>query len=434
MLNIVFISPHSDPEAKTGEIDSGGQCIYEYELAKVLAMSKDVSVTVYCRKRGSHPSVSIVTERFLIKRITLQGDALIPKEKIGVYLDEFAIKVVEDLHGVAPDIIHGHYWDGGKAALLVASKLAADIPLVWTPHSLGNAKRLDYRGSENEMKYWFSPRICWETYAMIASQAVIVSTTDEQERVTREYGIESDKVKIISPGIAHNNFKKVSQIRARRKLGLPINVPIVMSLGRLDSRKGYHNAIKAFAEFNRLFKRDARLALFVGNLSALTPDEAAYLDTLKELTRTLEIQDKVLFKSAVDYKDVHYIYAASNAYLCLSEYEPFGLSIIEAMYMGVPVIATNNGGPRTIITQNYNGVVVNPHDATYTAYSLYLVLYDMYLNSLIISNAKGFIRHKYTWTSRARDFLAVYERLKALPSHEKRREFLDYVVSRGSTL
>ncbi len=434
MFNVIFLSPHSDPEAKTGEVDSGGQCIYEYELAKTLASLEKANVTVYTRKKFDHPDTSIVSERFTIKRISCGGTGFIRKEDLAPYLEEFATKVVDDLKGVIPDAIHGHYWDGGKAAVLVNSKLPVDVPLVWTPHSLGNAKRRDFRGGDAEMKYWFTPRVMWENYSMLAASTVIVSTEDEKIKVKDEYGIEGDKIKIISPGIALNNFKKLSKAEARRKLKLPLDKPIVMTLGRMDPRKGYHNCINAFAEFNKFFKTDAVLAIFSGKQGRMVPDELAYLQELKDLAASQGIADKVMFMDAVDYADVRYIYAATDAYLCLSEYEPFGLTILEAMYMGIPVIATNNGGPRSIITQNYNGVIVNPRDHKYIAYSLYLTLYDEYFKNLLVANAKGYIRHKYTWTSRARDFMAVYEKLKTLPYNDKRKEIIEYILTRGSSL
>jgi D-inositol-3-phosphate glycosyltransferase len=434
MFNVIFLSPHSDPEAKTGEVDSGGQCIYEYELAKTLASLEKANVTVYCRKKFDHPETTIVSKRFTIKRIVCGGNKFIRKEDLAPFLEEFATKVVADLKGAIPDVIHAHYWDGGKAAILVNSKLPVDVPIVWTPHSLGNAKRRDFRGVDPEMRYWFTPRVLWETYSMLTANNVIVSTDDEKIKVREEYGLDDDKIKIISPGIAFNNFKRVSRAEARRKLKLPMNVPIAMTLGRLDPRKGYHNCISAFAEFNKFFKTDTLLAIFSGKHGKMVPDELEYLQSLKDLALSLGVADKILFRDAVDYEDVRYIYAAANSYLCLSEYEPFGLTILEAMYVGIPVIATNSGGPRSIITQNYNGVIVNPHDYKYIAYSLYLTLFDEYFRNLLVANAKGYIRHKYTWNSRARDFMAVYEKLKTLPYNEKRKDVIHYILTKGSHL
>jgi mannosylfructose-phosphate synthase len=82
MRHIIFLSPHSDPEAKPGEVDSGGQCVYEYELAKVLSLNFDTKVTVYCRKRHDYSRMSVVNDRFIIKRVICGGEDFIPKERL----------------------------------------------------------------------------------------------------------------------------------------------------------------------------------------------------------------------------------------------------------------------------------------------------------------------------------------------------------------
>lgn len=427
MFHVVFLSPHSDPEARLGEVDSGGQCVYEYQLAKYLSMIDNVQVTIYCRKKFDYPYISHVNERFLIKRIVCGGEEFIPKEELAPVIDEFAEKVGQDLKRNPPNIICGHYWDGGSASLHLYKYLQNEVPIVWTPHSLGVDKRKRFPGVDNEMIYKFIPRLMWESYTMLLSDMVIVSTQDELEHVVRDYQIEPNKIQIIPIGIETEALQPVDKKEARSYLGLPKDKSIVVSFGRLDKRKGYHNCIHVFAEFEKNTKTDSLLVIFSGKHSNLTSDETLYHQELVGLAKQLNVENKVIFKDAVPHDDVKYVLNASDAYLCLSENEPFGISILEAMYAQVPVIATSNGGPRNIITMNTNGILVDPHDYERAAFDLASVIKDKKFRKKIISNAKKHIEKDYTWSARAQEFYQAYLDLSKHPSAHAKRDFLRHI-------
>lgn len=428
MLNIIFLSPHSDPEAALGEVDSGGQCIYEFQLAKHLAM-EGAKVTIYCRKKFNYPDRSLILQNFVIKRIRCGDDEFIPKEKLGPFLEEFALGVFQDLveSRESPDVIHGHYWDGGRAMLHLNHLFPHSIPMIWTPHSLGSVKRRDFRGRDNELRYRFVSRIAWETYSMLGSNFVIVSTSDERDKIREEYGIGEELIKVIPPGIDQENFRKASRLESRRRLGLPKEDFIFMTLGRMDKRKGYHNCIKAFARYNKLFSQKAFLAIFAGKRNKMVESEHEYRRELVKLAQELGVSDRILFRDSVDYNEVRHVYAASNVYLCLSDYEPFGLSILEAMKMGIPVLTTNYGGPVNIINNFHNGILVSPKDEKSAAYYMYLLKGDEDFRNMIISNGRGYIRRKYAWHSQAKHFLSLYERATNFPPNGDLNRFLNYL-------
>jgi glycosyltransferase involved in cell wall biosynthesis len=430
MRHIIFLSPHSDPEAKPGEIDSGGQCVYEYELAKMLSLNFDTKVTVYCRKRHEYPRMSVVNERFIIKRIICGGEDFIPKEKLAPLMDEFVQKVAHDLKTEEASVIHGHYWDGGMAAILVHKYLFKEIPIVWTPHSLGGIKRKNFKSRNDEIDFNFVPRVAWESYAMLSANVIVVSTEVEKMQVVNEYGIEEKKIRVLAPGIMTANFKKANKIESRKKLNLPNdNQPIVMTLGRMDRRKGYHNAIRMLGEFYRLFNINLLLAIYAGKHSALTREEAKYMEELNALAIELGLKDAVIFRDAVEFHKVRMVYAASDVYACLSEYEPFGLTVLESMYMETPVIATSNGGPRELIHHNKSGIIADPHDHRRCAYEVYSLLRDNRFREKVIGEAKTFVKHNYTWLSRAREFNKLYAELADRSQSEDQKKFISHVNS-----
>lgn len=411
MKEIIFLSPHCDPQANLAEVDSGGQCVYELDLAANLSKMPDVKVTVYCRKSSLRPEISHVSKRFVIKRIKCGGENFIPKENIEPYLNEFINNVANDLKNTHIDIAHGHYWDGGKASILLKKHLNYNFPIVWTPHSLGAPKRLNFPGIKEELRYNFVPRILWENYTMLISDLIIVSSEDERQSVINDYQIDGNKIKIISPGISADVFKFEDKHESRKLFGLPLDNHIFVTLGRMDKRKGYHNSMRAFAEYKKLNHTPSNLVIFAGNHSNLTVEERVYLNDLHRLARRLGISDSVIFRESVSHDEVKYIFAATDAYLCLSENEPFGITILESMYMRVPVIATQNGGPRNIISHCDNGICLDPHNSVLAGnYMNQLVTYKDFKEKLI-RNAFKLIRDSYTWTARSRQFLNAYSSL-----------------------
>jgi len=368
-----------------------------------------------------------MSDTFTIKRIVCGGDKFIPKEELAPVLDEFAQKVAEDLKRVNVDVVCGHYWDGGAAALHLYKYIPHEFPVVWTPHSLGVAKRRRFAGIDNEMIYKFIPRMMWENYSMLLSELMIVSTADEAGNIVQDYQVPEDKIKVIPIGIDTSIFKPIEKSEARDLYGLPLDTPLAMTLGRMDKRKGYHNCLRVFAEYKKQFHNNLNLAIFSGNPKSLTTEESLYAQELRSLAKELGVEKSVYFRDAVPHEDVYKVYAASDAYLCLSENEPFGITILESMYAKVSVIATNNGGPSNILTNNITGILVDPHDYKRASFGLRSILKDPENTKKITSKARRLVDRKFSWEARAKEFLEAYQTLVRQPGAHSKRDFLRHI-------
>src|SRR5688500_4319001 len=106
-IMVVFLSPHSDPEADLGEPDAGGQCVYEHALAKSLAQIDGVTVRTYCRQTGKRASVSKYGD-YSVHRLETGKKGFVPKEQIESHIDEFAKQVVKQLSNSKNIVLHGH--------------------------------------------------------------------------------------------------------------------------------------------------------------------------------------------------------------------------------------------------------------------------------------------------------------------------------------
>jgi len=129
------------------------------------------------------------------------------------------------------------------------------------------------------------------------------------------------------------------------------NKIIVGNIGRLEAWKGQHVLLKAIPLI--LLKQTNVQFVFVGNGSK----KKYYI----ELSKELGIQSNVTFLNSTD--DIIEVFKTFNIFVHTSiEPEPFGRVIIEAMAMGLPVISTNIGGPKEIISNNINGYLIKPDD------------------------------------------------------------------------
>jgi L-malate glycosyltransferase len=148
----------------------------------------------------------------------------------------------------------------------------------------------------------------------------------------------------------------------RRELDLPAGAPVLSVVAQLTPWKGQDDAIRALAAL-RESGHDAVLCLAGSAKFAAAGtqfDNAAYERCLHELVAELGLADRVRFLG--ERSDVPAVLAATDVLLMPSWREAFGRIAIEAMAMGVPVLATDVGGPAEIVRSGVDGLLAPPRD------------------------------------------------------------------------
>lgn len=153
---------------------------------------------------------------------------------------------------------------------------------------------------------------------------------------------------------------KIDRSAARAAFGLNGSDYVTSVLAQVTPWKGQEEAIRAIARVHEHHPNVKLLLLgsakFVSK--ATRYDNRAYLNRLHELVDELGVRDRVKFAGECD--DVPSALRATDALLVPSWEEPFGRSMIEAMAMGVPVLATSVGGPSEVITEHHDGLLLPP--------------------------------------------------------------------------
>lgn len=408
MPSAIFVSPHSDPQADLGEPDSGGQCVYEHQLAHALT-NIGWDVTTFCRQVGRREDLTVVNDHYRIHRIPCGPAGFIPKEEIAEFLPEF-IHNLQPLLPQEPYVVHGHYWDGGKASLYLRGMQQNSNPFIWTPHSLGSMKREKFPGSENEFTYNFIPRLTWENYSCFAADQVIVSSPQEKAIVLDKYGYDEERVSVISPGIHWDDLIPQEKKTMRKKYGLPEDGKILLCLGRMTRAKGYHHAIRALAWLKEQYAEPVSLVICGGTAASASKEEEEYKRYLRQVTEELHLEESVYFLPAIAHEKVSEIYSAADIFIMSSENEPFGLTVLESMIMGVPVVASNTGGPTFLIQHNFTGSLVTIYNPRRVAHYIFSYFKDPQFTKRVIHNAKKFATQEFDWKNQAQRFAEVYEK------------------------
>jgi glycosyltransferase involved in cell wall biosynthesis len=150
------------------------------------------------------------------------------------------------------------------------------------------------------------------------------------------------------------------RLATRARLGLPEDAFVVMTVGRMEPWKGHRLLLAALQRLDASARtRDRWACVIVGGPQ--TARERRYFESLQDDVRRSGLGDRVLL--AGQRADVDRLLTAADAFCQPNEQpEPFGIAVVEAMYSGLPVVATNRGGPPEIVTPDC-GILVEPEAA-----------------------------------------------------------------------
>jgi glycosyltransferase involved in cell wall biosynthesis len=123
------------------------------------------------------------------------------------------------------------------------------------------------------------------------------------------------------------------------------------------------------------------------------------------------VSSMVDYQGVVETDDVPVLINKSRIFLYPSRQEPFGLSIVEAMACGVPVITTDVFGPREIVRNNHDGVAVPPDDVKALVEAVERLLMDNELRDQLTRNALKSVKERFDIRENAKQLVVIYEEM-----------------------
>jgi len=217
------------------------------------------------------------------------------------------------------------------------------------------------------------------TFLFNHSNLNTVESTNLKEMIFRYYCIKKP-VRVIPLGF----IKPVFPQKSRTNLCIPENKIIFISVGRLVKRKGYEYAIKALCLLTEEYP-------FHYYIIGDGPDEPG----LKNMVATLGMKDKVTFLGYLSDETKFQYLAGSDIYLLPSIHEGFGICLLEAMYCGLPIVSTNNGGQLDILKNHENALLAEAQDSDAFSMKIRELLADEGMKTAFSSNNRRDITHYY---------------------------------------
>ncbi len=433
------------------DADTGGQTKYVVELARALGERDEVAqVDLFTRRIDDsrvsddyNQKIEPLSEHARIVRIRCGGGRYRRKERLWPHLDAFVDESLRFTReeGRWPDLVHGHYADAGYVARHLASYFG--VPLVFTGHSLGRTKLQVLTGaglSEEAVdeRYHINHRIGVEEMVLRHADLVIASTGHEKEHGYELYEAAPEATfEVIPPGIDVNRFypyyhdsdetidpgENVRRARARMReeIGRFLNrpeKPLILAISRPDKRKNIEGLVTAYGEDKEL-QTIANLAIFAGvrkDIREMSDNEREVLTELLLLMDRYDLYGKLALPKKHDPDtDIPVLYrlAASSGGVFINPAltENFGITLIEASSVGLPVVSTDHGGPQDIIGNCESGVLIDARDRDQIRRELKRVLVDRELWETYSNNGVEGVRRYYSWDAHAESYLQVVEPL-----------------------
>ena len=436
-LDLIHISIHGLIRGEHLELgrdpDTGGQCLYVLELVKALALDPAVSrVSLLTRKvidpkipadyAREHESLGPKSE---IVRIDAGPRRYLRKEVLWRHLDAFIDSTLSYLRKQrrVPDLIHAHYADAGYVGRHLAAVLGC--PFVFTGHSLGRVKlqRLHQSGAdlaEMEERYNLAARIEAEELSLDAANLVCTSTrqeVDEQYSIYHQYA--ASRMRVIPPGVDLSRFEGSCDPdllgAVEQKLGMFLKdssrVP-VLTIARADERKNLPGLVRAFSK-NAWLRENANLIVVGGNRESFAKLPGGPKRVWNELLRAIDDADlygRIAYPKRHEPAEIPAFYqwaeARSGVFVNPAFTEPFGLTLLEASAGGLPLVATNDGGPRDILANCANGALIDPMDELEMGTAIEEIASSPGKWRQFSQNGSANVRRHYSWSHHVKRYLS----------------------------
>lgn len=215
---------------------------------------------------------------------------------------------------------------------------------------LGVPVTITLRGTES--RHACDPKLAPLLKEALHGASHIFAVAEALKRVAVALGIPPDKIEVIGNGVDTQRFRPLDRQSSRAQLDLPADVPILISVGGLVERKGFHRVI---AQLPTLIERWPNLIyLIVGGPSA----EGNNRPELEALAVQLGVEAHVRFLGAVAPDQLAAPLSAADIFILATRNEGWANVFLEAMACGLPVVTTDVGGNREVVSDPALGIVV----------------------------------------------------------------------------
>jgi glycosyltransferase involved in cell wall biosynthesis len=392
-MKVDLVSEHASPLAAIGGVDAGGQNVHVEALAAGLAR-RGHEVTVHTRREDpDQPDRVATADGYDVVHVAAGPPRVLPKDDLLRHMPEFAAQLRRTWSAEPPDLVHAHFWMSGLASVAAAGA----IPVLQTFHALGSVKRRHQGAADTS-----PPQRIELERSLCRTVTHVVATCSDEVFELRRLGLDSDRASIVPCGVDTTVFTPKGPVAPRTP-----GRQRLLVLGRLVERKGQEDAVRALAAVP-----GAELVV-VGGPPADRLDADPEVRRLRAVAASVGVGDRLVFTGAVARTDVPAWVRSADVVLAVPWYEPFGITPLEAMACGRPVVATAVGGLQDSVADGVTGDLVPPRDPERLGAVLAALLADDARRAAYGAAGVRRARSRYRWARVVADTETVYRQVLA---------------------
>ena len=212
-------------------------------------------------------------------------------------------------------------------------------------------------------------------------------------------------------GFSAGEFSPVNKFEAREIIGVERDCKLLLQVGRMISRKGVDNIVSSMVYLKELAP-SCKLIIVGGDNDCPDVNATPELAKLQNLASSLGVLDRVMFAGRMGRKLLKYYYSAADVFITTPWYEPFGITPLESMACGTPVVGSNVGGIKYSVVDGKTGFLVPPRDPAALAAKVGFLLSNDDLLQRMSCQAIARVNALFTWKKVANMLALVYDELQ----------------------
>ncbi|MCX6814785.1 MAG: glycosyltransferase family 4 protein [Candidatus Aenigmarchaeota archaeon] len=349
----------------------------------------DIHVYEICRELAKKNHVSLTVPEFNSPGKNLKGIKIIPikcgyGKNLAKTVREYNRNVVKACKNLDFDVVHSHDWFGVEAS----EKLKTRAPWVFTLHSLEYMRSCGY-GKNSVME-----RL--ERKGAKDCDKIITVSRFMKKSIVKNYRMNPKKIEVVYNSA---RIKKGNPEKIRRMLGLG-DRPVVLFLGRLSQQKGVEYLI--YSAKSVLEKIPEARFVIAG--------EGHLKGNLKAFSTHMGLDGKVIFPGFVPEKDLSSYYSAADVFVYPSIFEPFGISVLESLLSGTPVITSKEAGIMESLPEMGSIMDIKPGDSRELADK---IVHFLGKRKRVPDKEREILAKTYSWEKSAKELEKIYMKVRS---------------------
>ncbi|MEU0884098.1 anti-sigma factor antagonist [Lentzea sp. NPDC005914] len=349
-------------------------------------------VVVYTRRVDPAVAERVDTcDGYVVVHVPAGPVERLSEDEVVPHLGEFAEFLVERWRLCAPAVVHAHNWTSGLAAVFGASRV--QVPVVHSYYETGTQVTEQHADAD----VLVARRASW-----------IVASSSSRASKLQRLGVRRTSISAMPSSVDVKLFQPdgpaASRGTARR----------IVAVGKFLEHNGFMDVISALSTLE-----NAELVIVGENARANT-----FAAQLRESARELGVLDRVVFAGAVPLAQMPALLRSADVVACVPWFEPFGLTALQAMACGVPVVASAVDALDDIVVHNITGLHVPPREPRVLARALRQLLADDTLREEFGIAGRDRVMARYSRDRLAKEAVALYARIARVAADLESEQYI----------